>query len=39
MFQIEMIQDEVPAGGKINRRMAVRAVLYRDGKLLMVQTN
>ena len=39
MFQIEMIQDEVPAGIKINRRMAVRAILYRDGKLLMVQTN
>ena len=39
MFQIEMIKAEVPAGAKVNIRTAVRAIIYRDGKLLMVQTN
>lgn len=39
MFQIEMIKAEVPAGAKVNTRTAVRAIIYRDGKLLMVQTN
>lgn len=39
MFQIQIIQDEMPAGACVHTRTAVRAILYRDGKILLVQTN
>lgn len=39
MFQIEMIQDEIPTGAPVHTRTAVRAILYRNGKILLVRTN
>lgn len=39
MFQIRIIEDEMPEGAAVHKRTAVRAVLYKEGKILMVQTN
>lgn len=40
MFNLELIRDKMPEKElKINRRKAVRGIIYRDGKILMVKTN
>lgn len=39
MFQFEIIKDELEAGKPVCYRLAVRAVIHADGKILMVKTN
>ena len=40
MFEIRIIKGNVPAGNPvIHERLAVRAVIFEEGKILMVETN
>lgn len=39
MFEIQIVKDELPPNAAVQKRTAVRAVVFDGNKLLMVETN